>query len=107
MKETVESNLRAIQRMRARDASDNDQRHKRNEANIMRAQSDLADHSQHFDSIGQVIVMLIENINMQMEGESADLRDRKLVSLFGAQQDHQTSQTQEVITLPSISSQQP
>jgi len=35
-KETIESNLRAIQRMRARDHSDNDQRHKRNEENIIK-----------------------------------------------------------------------
>lgn len=27
--------------------------------------------------------MLIENINMQMEGEIADLLDRRMMSLFG------------------------
>jgi len=31
--------------------------------------------------------MLIENINMQMEAEAADLLDRRLMSLFGVNQE--------------------
>lgn len=41
------------------------------------------DHSQHFESIGTVTTMLIENLNMQMEAESSDLLDRRLISLYG------------------------
>ena len=62
--ENIDSNLRAIQRMRARDHSDNDQRHKLNEENILKHLAMLEDHDQHFESIGTVTTMLIENINM-------------------------------------------
>lgn len=43
-KETIESNLRAIQRMRARDHTDNDNRHKKNEENILKHLAILNDH---------------------------------------------------------------
>lgn len=37
----------------------------------------------HFESIGTVVTMLIENVNMQMEAEARELLDRKLISLYG------------------------
>lgn len=82
-KETIESNLRAIQRMRARDHADNDTRHIRNEESIAKNFAMLDDHAQHFESIGTVTTMLVENLSMQMESELCDLMDRKLVSLYG------------------------
>jgi len=44
-KETIESNLRAIQRMRARDHADNDTRHIKNEESIARNFAMLDDHA--------------------------------------------------------------
>ena len=34
--------------------------------------------------------MLIENINMQMEAESADAYDKKLISLYGVRNEEPT-----------------
>lgn len=82
-KETIESNLRAIQRMRARDHTDYDNRHKAAEEKLAQHFAVLSDHQQHFESIGTVTTMLVENLNMQMEAELADLLDRKLISLYG------------------------
>lgn len=69
--------------MRARDQSDNDQRHKRNEESIIKHLEMLQDHSTHFDSLGTVTTMLVENMNMQLESELADLLDRNLMALYG------------------------
>ena len=82
-KETIESNLRAIQRMRARDHTDYENRHKATELKLEQHLTVLTDFSQHFDSIGTVTTMLVENMNMQMEAEFCDLLDRKLISLYG------------------------
>lgn len=38
----------------------------------------------NFESISAVVSMLIENVNMQLEAESRDLTDRKMISLYGA-----------------------
>jgi hypothetical protein len=69
--------------MRARDHADNDLRHKRNEEAIQKNFATLDAHSLHFDSIGTVTTMLVENLSMQMESEICDLMDRKLISLYG------------------------
>ena len=37
----------------------------------------------HFEAVAIVNSMLIENINMQLESEVADLLDRRMMSLFG------------------------
>ena len=37
----------------------------------------------NFEAIAIVNSMLIENVNMQMEAEIADLLDRRMMSLFG------------------------
>lgn len=45
----------------------------------------LEEHGVNFEAIAIVNSMLIENLNMQLEGESADLIDRRMMSLFGMQ----------------------
>lgn len=84
-KESLEQTLTAVQRLRARDATNNDLRHKKNEEDIQKQQEMLGEHAQHFESIASVTTMLLENINLQMEAECADLLDRKFVALYGAQ----------------------
>ena len=43
----------------------------------------LQEHAVNFEALAIVNSMLIENINMQMEAEIADLLDRRMMSLFG------------------------
>ena len=50
--------------MRARDHADNDMRHKRNEEAIQKTFETIEAHTQHFDSIGTVTTMLVENLSM-------------------------------------------
>ena len=45
----------------------------------------LSEHAVNFEALAIVNSMLIENINMQMEAEMADLLDRRMMSLFGVQ----------------------
>lgn len=53
----------------------------------------LQDHATHFDSLGTVTTMLIENMNMQLESELADLLDRNLMALYGiADQTNKTAE---------------
>ena len=43
----------------------------------------MAEFAINFEAVAIVNSMLIENINMQMEAEVADLLDRRMMSLFG------------------------
>lgn len=71
-----------MQRMRARDKSDNDQRHQKSEEELAKHWEMLTDHATNFESMATVTTMLIENVNMQMEAELSDLVDRQMISLF-------------------------
>lgn len=44
-RESLETTLKAIQRLRARDCADNDLRHKKNEENISKQKETLEDHA--------------------------------------------------------------
>ena len=46
----------------------------------------LQEFAVNFEAIAIVNSMLIENVNMQMEAEIADLLDRRMMSLFGVNQ---------------------
>lgn len=46
-------------------------------------QDKLEEHAVNFEAVAIVNSMLIENINMQMESDVADLLDRRMMSLFG------------------------
>ena len=43
----------------------------------------LEEFAVNFEAVAIVNSMLIENLNMQMESEIADLLDRRMMSLFG------------------------
>ena len=43
----------------------------------------LEEFAVNFEAVAIVNSMLIENLNMQMESEVADLLDRRMMSLFG------------------------
>jgi hypothetical protein len=72
-----------MQRMRARDKSDNDMLHTAHTTELKKHMEMLVDYGANFESIATVTTMLIENINMQMESELSDLLDRKMISLYG------------------------
>ena len=70
-------------KQRVRDKADNDLRHARNEDKINTIDKKLSEQHEFSSSLSTVTSMLIENVNMQMEAETADLLDRRLMSLFG------------------------
>ena len=72
--------------MRARDLADQLKINKHHQDNIDLNQETLNSHIVNFTAIGTVVTMLIENLNMQVESETADLLDRKLISLYGVNQ---------------------
>jgi len=43
----------------------------------------LKQHGTYFNSLAIIQATLIENVNMQMEAETADLLDRRMMQLFG------------------------
>ena len=50
----------------------------------------------NFDVMAQAIAMLVENVNMQMEAEMADLLDRHNIALFGGYEQKQSKRLQEI-----------
>lgn len=76
--------IRALQRQRARDRSDFDQAIAKLSERLQGYSDDLARHQSYHETLAQMISMLAENINMQMEAEYADLFDRKMMALYGA-----------------------
>lgn len=81
----IKESIRSFQRQRARDKSDFDQHIHKQVETIKSHGEQLGRFGVNFEAIAIVNSMLIENINMQMEGEIADLLDRRMMSLFGVQ----------------------
>ena len=79
----IKQSIRSFQRQRARDKSDYDVAFSKQIDDIRRHEEKLAVNDINFEAIAIVNSMLIENINMQMESEVADLLDRRMMSLFG------------------------
>ena len=79
----IKENIRSFQRQRARDKSDQDIKFAAQVEDIKNHSAKLEEFAVNFEAIAIVNSMLIENINMQMEGEIADLLDRRMMSLFG------------------------
>ena len=75
--------MRSFQKQRARDKADFDLQNQEHIDNIKVHTAKLEEHSVNFEAVAIVNSMLIENINMQMEAEVADLLDRRMMSLFG------------------------
>lgn len=81
----IKENIRSFQRQRARDKSDIDMKLDKQLDDIARHGTKLKEYAMNFEALAIVNSMLIENINMQMEAEMADLLDRRMMSLFGVQ----------------------
>lgn len=81
----IKESIRSFQRQRARDKSDMDLKLQVQVDEIKAHQLKLDEFALNFEAIAIVNSMLIENINMQMESEMADLLDRRMMSLFGVQ----------------------
>ena len=79
----LKQSVRSIQRQRARDKADHDRQNEAHIENIKAHAAKLEEHAVNFEAVAIVTSMLIENINMQLESEVADLLDRRMMSLFG------------------------
>lgn len=75
--------IRSFQRQRARDRADQDLAFKGAFDDILHHTEKLEEFQINFEAVAIVNSMLIENINMQLESEIADLLDRRMMSLFG------------------------
>ena len=53
-------------------------------------------YDNYCSTLGSIVSMLTENLNIQMESEFADLYDRKLISLYGMKQGRPTKMDQDV-----------
>ena len=81
----IKESIRSFQRQRARDKSDIDMKFYKQVDDIASHTQKLQEYAVNFEALAIVNSMLIENINMQMEAEIADLLDRRMMSLFGVQ----------------------
>ena len=79
----IKESIRSFQRQRARDKSDYDLKFNAQVNDLKSHGLKLEEYAVNFEAIAIVNSMLIENINMQMESEMADLLDRRMMSLFG------------------------
>lgn len=81
----IKETIRSFQRQRARDKSDYDTAFKKQVDDINYHGEKLAEFQVNFEALAIVNSMIIENINMQMESEMADLLDRRMMSLYGVE----------------------
>ena len=79
----IKETIRSFQRQRARDKADYDLMFKGQVDELKYHSEKLADFQTNFEALAIVNSMMIENINMQMESEIADLLDRRMMSLYG------------------------
>jgi len=83
VEQEIKSLVKDNTKQRIRDKADNDIRHERAQDKMNLIDKKLSEQHEFSSSLSTVTSMLIENINMQMEAEMADLLDRRLMSLFG------------------------
>ena len=70
----------------ARGQSDNEVKLQKLQQSLIDHQHIIDDQSNNFEQVASSIAMLIENINMQLEAEAAEIIDRTNIALFGGQQ---------------------
>jgi len=75
--------IKSMQKLRARDRSDYDLIVKKQQDLILNQKHEIDVHSTYFETFATCISLLTENINMQMEGEYSDVKDRNLMGLYG------------------------
>lgn len=83
LQDLVEDQLRVMQVKIFRGQSDNELKLHKIQQGLTNHQQILDDQTNNFDQVASAIAMLIENINMQMEAEAADLIDRTNIALYG------------------------
>ena len=72
-----------MQKLRARDRSDYDVILERQNQKLDELRAGIDRHETYFETFAASISLLTENLNMQMEGEFADIRDRSMMGLYG------------------------
>jgi Rps23 Pro-64 3,4-dihydroxylase Tpa1-like proline 4-hydroxylase len=85
IREEFAEDIRSMQKLRARDRSDYDQILNKIKGKIKDNKDEIDVHATYFETFANAIALLTENINMQMEGEFNDVRDRNLMGLYGIQ----------------------
>ena len=78
-----DDDIKSMKKLRARDRSDYDQILNKQDEKLEEQKAEINRHSTYFEIFGNSISLLTENINMQMEAEFADIKDRHLMSLYG------------------------
>lgn len=81
--------IRGFQKARARDKADLDIKFKSVSDEVKYHSEKLEEFAVNFEALAIVNSMMIENINMQMESEIADMLDRRMMSLYGMTIPHQ------------------
>lgn len=87
MEKDIKESMRSFQRQRARDKADFDAAFKKQIDDILSHENTLKNHTTKFEVVAAVNGMIMENLNMQLEGEISDLFDRKMMALFGLTHD--------------------
>lgn len=78
----IESEMKVMNKKLSRDRSDNDKRANQHLEVMNRISGTLSVHSGYMHTLAVVESTLIENVNMQMEAETADMIDRRMMQLF-------------------------
>ena len=81
--------IRGFQKQRARDKADLDITLKTQADQVKYHAEKLEGFAVNFEALAIVNSMMIENINMQMESEIADMLDRRMMSLYGINMQNQ------------------
>jgi len=79
----VESEVKMLYKALARNKSDTDAKHKECRNQRVDSSGHLNSHDKHLRCIAEIVTVLIENLNIQMETETADMLDRRMMQLFG------------------------
>lgn len=90
MRNDFADDIRSLQKLRARDRSDQDNNFKELDKQWTRISGSTERHEAFLGSISKMLTIVIESLNMQMEAENADLLDRQLMALYGVQADRPT-----------------
>jgi hypothetical protein len=81
-----------VQKQRARDRSDAERTVKKLESITHEHTDTLNVHANYLRTLADINAMMIENINMQMEAETADLLDRRMMQLYAVANKNMTKQ---------------
>ena len=72
-----------MQQKLARDRSDYDRKFSQHWDFMSKLDVNVARDQEYIETLSIIISTLLENVNMQMEAETADMIDRRMMQLFG------------------------